>query len=176
MSQVRAQAVSELPWSHAVEAEIKSSLYLMPGALYIGTEVDEVKTLLGSCVAVTLWHPVDRIVAMTHIVLPASEVKSGPRYASEAVAQLSRVINQRLYQPAEFEVGLYGGGVMFSVDDNSLMDVGRRNVVKTRSLLRQSGFRIKHSDVLGSVYRHVSINRGTGQILIKSTDVESTMG
>lgn len=163
-------------WSYSVEAEISSSLFLMPGALYIGNEVEEIKTLLGSCVAVTLWHPIDHLVGMTHIVLPASLDKSGPRYATDAIAQLTHVINQHGYQSSEFEVGLYGGGVMFSVEDNSLIDVGRRNVEKTRGLLRQSGFRIKHSDVLGSVYRHVSINRETGQILLKSTEVASTMG
>ncbi|MDH5182910.1 MAG: chemotaxis protein CheD [Gammaproteobacteria bacterium] len=176
MSVANARALSQSNWSHTVEAEVTSSLYLMPGALYIGNEVEEIKTLLGSCVAVTLWHPVDRLVAMTHIVLPTSAVRSGPRYATEAIAQLTRVINQRLYQPSEFEVGLYGGGMMFTLEENDRLDVGERNVRKTRELLQQAGFHIKHSDVLGPVYRHISIKRETGQILLKSTDVSSTMG
>jgi len=177
MSQaILAQPLSGLSWSDTVEAGIEPSLYLMPGALYIGNEVEQIKTLLGSCVAVTLWHPVDRVVAMTHIVLPSSAVNSGPRYATEAIAHLIRVLNQRLYKPADFEVGLYGGGMMFSIEDKDCMDVGERNVSKTRELLKLAGFRIKHSDVLGPVYRHLTISRDSGQILLTSTPVSSTMG
>ncbi|MDH5447288.1 MAG: chemotaxis protein CheD [Gammaproteobacteria bacterium] len=176
MSQVIAQPLSGLSWSHTEEAGIVPSLYLMPGALYIGNEVDQIKTLLGSCVAVTLWHPVDRVVAMTHIVLPSSTLNSGPRYATEAIATLSRVLNQRLYKPSDFEVGLYGGGMMFSVNDNGQMDVGERNVTKTRELLKQAGFHIKQSDVLGPTYRHVCLSRETGAVLLTSTPVASTLG
>ncbi|MDH5359510.1 MAG: chemotaxis protein CheD [Gammaproteobacteria bacterium] len=176
MSQVIVQPLSGLSWSHAVEAKIERSLYLMPGAIYIGNEVEQIKTLLGSCVAVTLWHPVDRIAAMTHIVLPSSSVNSGPRYATEAIATLSRVLNQRLYKPSEFEVGLYGGGMMFSVNDNGQMDVGERNVTKTRELLKQAGFHIKQSDVLGPTYRHVILNRKSGTVVLTSTPVASTLG
>lgn len=163
-------------WSYSIDATVSESLYLMPGALYVGNEVEEIKTLLGSCVAVILWHPADRLAGMTHIVLPSSAEKSGPRYATDAIKQLSGVIKQHGYGPAEFEVSLYGGGLMFSVGDNSQVDVGKRNVEMTLSLLQQAGYLLKKSDVLGAVYRHVTLNRQTGQILLKSTDVSATMG
>lgn len=176
MSVAIAELLSQPSWSYSVAVDLKPSLYLMPGALYIGNEVEEIKTLLGSCVAVTLWHPSDRLVAMTHIVLPTSSINSGPRYANDAINQLVSVINKHGYRPSEFDVGLYGGGMMFSVEEQGCLDIGERNVSKTREFLQRSGFRVKHSDVMGPVYRHISINRQSGQILLKSTPVSSTMG
>ena len=163
-------------WSHTVLAEVQDSLYLMPGALYIGNEVNEIKTLLGSCVAVTLWHPLDHIVAMTHIVLPSSQGKKGPRYASNAIPELTRVVKSHGYKPLEFETGLFGGGYMFNSGETGGVDIGDQNVKASRELLTQAGFQLNQLDVLGTVYRHITIDRLTGLVELKSTEVASTMG
>ena len=41
-------------------AEAGQKLFLMPGQWYFGGKASELRTLLGSCVAVTLWHPAKR--------------------------------------------------------------------------------------------------------------------
>ena len=158
-------------------ADVSDSLYLLPGALYIGNEVNEVKTLLGSCVAVTLWHPADKICAMTHIVLPASsqDVHS-PKYATGAIHHLLQAMSRYGYQPKDFKTGIYGGGRMFGNDDSpGVIDVGNSNVKKTAGLLKESGFRVAEQDVLGGIYRHVMLDRATGLVRVKGTAVSATM-
>lgn len=43
---------------------------LQPGELFFGKEDVVVKTLLGSCIAITLWHPEQKQGGMCHYMLP----------------------------------------------------------------------------------------------------------
>jgi len=54
-------------------AQPGQALMLMPGELHFGGEVQSLKTLLGSCVALTLWHPKRRIGGMCHFLLPSRQ-------------------------------------------------------------------------------------------------------
>ena len=45
-------------------------MHLQPGELIFGRGRGTIQTLLGSCVAVTLWHPQRRLSGMCHFVLP----------------------------------------------------------------------------------------------------------
>ena len=54
---------------------------LGPGDLYFGDRHTRIRTLLGSCVAITLWHPVALIGGMCHYMMPTRHgrhVQPGP--------------------------------------------------------------------------------------------------
>src|SRR5487761_2044785 len=57
---------SRKPMRRAREA---IDIFLQPGEYYVGAAGCRIRTLLGSCVSVTLWHPVMRIGAMSHFLL-----------------------------------------------------------------------------------------------------------
>ena len=65
---------------------------LMPGELFFGKDVACLHTLLGSCVAVTLWHPRLRIGGMCHYLLPGrNRPPNQPRdgkFGDEAIGML----------------------------------------------------------------------------------------
>src|SRR5262245_20243998 len=48
-------------------------IFLQAGEFYFGGEKTRIRTLLGSCVAITVWHPKLRIGGMSHYMLPRSE-------------------------------------------------------------------------------------------------------
>lgn len=157
----------------------KESKYLMPGEIYFGTgaELSELKTLLGSCVAVILWHPRKQLVGMSHITLPGNDNDTDTKYASGAIKYFLDQIRKHGVRPDEFIVGVYGGGKMVSVDDPpSMMDIGNRNAQATLKLIGENNFRLQDMDLLDSKYRHVSINPEDGSITIKATEVSQTMG
>ena len=52
-------------------------LVLMPGQMHLGQQVASVRTLLGSGVAITLWHPQRRIGGMCHFLLPQHQRQPG---------------------------------------------------------------------------------------------------
>ncbi|MEK7260236.1 MAG: chemotaxis protein CheD [Pseudomonadota bacterium] len=110
-------------------------IYLQPGEYWFGDENTRIRTILGSCVAITLWHPHKRIGGMCHFMLPTrnstlqSRARPAPtvavagarantmgpdgRYGDEAVQLLCEEIERSGCVPAEFEAKLFGGGRMF---------------------------------------------------------------
>ncbi|MDH5360266.1 MAG: chemotaxis protein CheD [Gammaproteobacteria bacterium] len=153
-------------------------LYLMPGEIYFGKDKPGVKTLLGSCVAVTLWHPIMLIGGMCHITLPGTNPNdTNPKYAYGAINTFLKAIKQHRAHANEFIVQIYGGGKMTSVDDPpSMRDIGNKNVLKTIELIAHTKFRLHHMDVLDTKYRHVELSLTTGRVVCKATDVSLTMG
>ncbi|MBL8511280.1 MAG: chemotaxis protein CheD, partial [Betaproteobacteria bacterium] len=45
-------------------------IFLQPGEFYFGDADTRIRTLLGSCVSITMWHPTRRIGGMCHYMLP----------------------------------------------------------------------------------------------------------
>jgi chemotaxis protein CheD len=163
----------------AREAVTKESKYLLPGEIYFGNgkELSELKTLLGSCVAIILWHPHKHLVGMCHITLPGNANDTDTKYASGAMKYFLEQISKHGTRPDEYIVGVYGGGKMVSVDDPpSMLDIGNRNAQATLALIGEHNFRLKDMDLLDSKYRHVCINPEDGSITVKATDVSQTMG
>lgn len=65
------------PVSGFVQPRQGHALNLLAGQLYFGTQAGTVRTLLGSCVALVLWHPQRRIGAMCHYLLPGRQRRDG---------------------------------------------------------------------------------------------------
>jgi len=141
-----------------------------PGELYFGENEDVIFTLLGSCVAVTLWHPVKKWVGMCHAVLPSilpgTETSvSSNRYADCAIKKFIQEIKQINTTVAEYEVGVYGGANMFSgITKNNQLLVGNRNVKEIIGLLQNNHFLIKFKDVGSDKARKLTLSRKTGEI------------
>lgn len=145
-----------------------------PGGFYFGDDENKIYTLLGSCVAVTMWHPVRKIVGMCHVVLPSREKETtNTRFAGCAIEKFVEEIKGFNTVPREYEVKVYGGGNMFPSlvkDDNKL--IGLKNIKEVERLLMKTGFHIKFKDVGGSVARKLTLNRLTGGITIEHVKVE----
>ena len=69
-------------------------IFLQPGEWYFGGRDTRIRTLLGSCIAITLWHPRLQVGGMCHFLLPSRSSLHPPatpldgRYGDEAVAAL----------------------------------------------------------------------------------------
>ena len=96
-------------------------IFLQPGEFYFGTQKTRIRTLLGSCVAITLWHPTRHIGGMCHYLLPrqpqrkpdATPMLDG-RYAEDAMKMFLAEIMRARTRAAEYQVKLFGGGRMFA--------------------------------------------------------------
>jgi chemotaxis protein CheD len=146
--------------------------FLLPGEVFFGAQ-GRVKTLLGSCVAITLWHPVHRLGGMCHYVLPAA-ARSGAdeppdgRYGDAAVLALLRAAQNAGTRASEYVVGLYGGGRMFPNGvGQDLADIGRRNVEAGLKLLLMHGFVVPQVHAGGCGHRTVTLDLDTGQVSVR---------
>ena len=92
-------------------------IFLQPGEFFVAQGSCKIRTLLGSCVAITLWHPRKRIGAMSHFLLatrgqrPVIELDG--RYGDEAMLLMLHELARLDVKPVHCEAKLFGGGDMF---------------------------------------------------------------
>jgi chemotaxis protein CheD len=162
-----APAPANPQWS-MVTARQGDNLVLMPGQLYFGGRAASSRTLLGSCVAITLWHPGKKIGGMCHFLLPQRKVPAdGPpegRYGDEAVGMMVKWLRMAGTQPAEYEAHLYGGADTQPGVDGPRTGIGERNIEMGWSLIDRYGFQLAAVDVGEHIPRNVKMNLLTGQV------------
>ena len=142
-------------------------LVLMPGQMHFGTQVASLRTLLGSCVAVTLWHPQRRIGGMCHFLLPnrprAGTERDG-RYGDEALEAMVEQIQRLRTDPADYHAHLYGGADTMPEGAALKFNVGERNIEQGWALIDRHGFQLQGGDVGEDVPRTVTLHLATGEV------------
>jgi chemotaxis protein CheD len=143
-------------------------IFLQPGEFFVGDANYRVKTLLGSCVSVTVWHPTMRIGAMTHFLLssregPVSELD--PRYGEEAMWMVLRELVRADVHPRECEGKIFGGGNMFPEHSRkNALNVGQKNGETARRLMRNYGIPVVSESLYGIGHRQIIFDVATGDV------------
>lgn len=147
-------------------------IFLTPGDFYFGDQDTRLRTVLGSCVAVTLWHPTRLIGGMCHFMLPSRGLKRGSeldgRYGDEAMLLFLNEIKRHKTHPSEYEAKIFGGGNMFPGSRrHESLDVGRRNIEMALQLIELHRFRVKARHMAGMGHRNVVFEVWSGDVLLK---------
>ncbi len=160
---------------------------LQPGDFHFGDADTKIRTLLGSCVSITMWHPEKRIGGMCHYMLPARSARQGVldgRYADEAMELFMREIRAAGTHPSEYRVKAFGGGNMFpgikkkhlqcgfhaTLEEMCLCrDVACRNAGTVYELASRHGFEIEARDLGGAGHRNVIFDIGSGHVWVRQT-------
>lgn len=161
-----------------LQAAELAEIYLLPGDFHFGGNNTRIRTVLGSCVSITVWHPRLRIGGMSHSMLP-SRGKPGNlaasfdgHYADEAVELFMSEIGKRNTHPDEYRVRLFGGGNMFRQPlSEKAFDVGGSNIEAVRALLAAGGFNIHAEHVGGSGHRSVIFDLRDGNVSVKHEEI-----
>lgn len=146
-------------------------VFLHPGEYAFGDEQTRIRTLLGSCVAITFWHPGLRIGAMCHYLLPARPAhnhKPDGSYAEEVIPLITTRFRNQGLRAAEFHVKMFGGSDMFpdlSLDE--VLSIGAKNIYIGERLLEEQGFVIAKSDLAGTAQRMVIFELWSGDVWVR---------
>jgi chemotaxis protein CheD len=154
--------------SWQVPARPGDHLVLMPGQMHFGGQAATLRTLLGSCVAVTLWHPIQRIGGMCHFLLPSrphrpDEAPDG-RYGDEALDAMVQLLRRAGTDPKDYHAHLYGGADTMPEGTNLKFNVGERNIEQGWSLIDRHGFQLQGVDVGEDVPRSVTLTLASGEV------------
>lgn len=154
-------------------------VFLHPGEFHFGSAPRRIGTLLGSCVAVTVWHPTRHFGGMCHILLPgrqrAPAAAANGRYADEAVEMFGCELRSRHVAPESCQVKLFGGGNMFSGTRAANLDIGRRNIEATRYALHSHGFAVLSEHVGGTAHRRLYFDLSSGHVWLALPDRPATL-
>ncbi len=136
-------------------------VYLHPGQTFVTAEPYDIITILGSCIAVSLWDPTRHIGGVTHYLLPVwdGHKMSSPRYGNIAIADLVRKVTDLCGNKSNLEAKVFGGACMFA---NFKKDgeeyLGSRNRAAAHDLLHGHQIKIAAEDTLGDVGRKVTFH------------------
>lgn len=144
-------------------------VFLQPGEHFVGDAGYCIRTLLGSCVSITLWHPTRRIGAMSHFLLPSrgSPASKNPdgRYGEEAMCLMAQELMRMGVNPVQCKGKIFGGGNMFPGQAKAeALNVGQRNGEVARSLLRAHGIEIVSESLYGMGHRQIIFDVRTGDV------------
>ncbi len=142
--------------------------FLMPGQLDFGRAPLRMRTLLGSCVAVTVWHPQRRIGGMCHFLLPSrkrlpNQAPDG-RYGDEALEWMMQAIAKAGTRPQDYVAHLYGGADTMSEATGVKLNIGERNIEQGWTLIDRHGLQLENVDVGDFIPRTVTLDLATGEV------------
>jgi chemotaxis protein CheD len=151
-------------------------IFLQTGDCFFGVMPTLVTTVLGSCVAVTLFSPEKRMSAICHGFLPdsredrsAGREPQACRYVDTAVYNMLEAMDKLGARRSSLEVKIIGGatGLSASLAEGSNFRIGERNVNMARRILAAEGIKISKMDVGGNQGRKVLFLTHTGEAWIK---------
>jgi chemotaxis protein CheD len=160
--------------SRSVAQDDILEIFLQPGEFYFGEGRTRIRTLLGSCVAVTLWHPTRNIGGMCHYMLPTRPTNGTDgaldgRYADEAMQLFIRELRAAKTRPGEYQVKLFGGGNMFAGAKGAKrhINISERNVEVGREMIPKLGLKLAAEDLGGKGHRNVLLELWSGDVWVK---------
>lgn len=153
-------------------------IFINPGEVFFGDRGVRLRTVLGSCVAITAWHPELKMGGMCHYMLPArgrGKIKNlDGRYADEAVLLLLKEALRYRTDPYSYQVKLFGGGNMFSrgevISPARNLNIAGRNVIAGQELLKRHGFAVAAEHLGGAGHRNIIFEISTGAVWVRGGD------
>lgn len=149
-------------------------IFLQPGDFYFGEDKTRIRTLLGSCVAIAMWHPTQRVGGMSHYMLPGRPERPGQplerpldgRYADEVFQLFQQELQRTRTRPGDYQVKVFGGGRMFERGKTarSHIDISQKNIEAALGLLARHGFGLHAQDLGGDGHRNVVFDLWSGDV------------
>jgi chemotaxis protein CheD len=155
--------------------ERDTKVFLQPGELWIDDVPALVKTILGSCLAITVRAPRLGLASMTHCLLPCAGSERGrlPRkealkYVDTTMRILFDTFASRSAALSELEVKLIGGADSISPTGSANhYSVGDRNVKMALDGLEERGITPAASIVGGRAGRVMVFDSATGDVFVR---------
>jgi chemotaxis protein CheD len=152
-------------------------IYLKPGEMHITDQPTRVITVLGSCLAVTMYCRRLAMGGICHGQLPLCDLKKPCagnclgclKYVDCSILQMVKIFDQHQVKRSEIEVKCFGGADMFSRSGNraSVVSIGKQNIEAAQETLLGLGMQSIAHDVGGLQGRKIYFFTHTGEVFLK---------
>lgn len=146
-----------------------NSIYLKPGEVLITRTPVLVSTVLGSCVAVTMFSASRSFAAICHAMLPENTGRDDDlRYVDTAL----RHIYDKLVKydvGSDLVIKLFGGAQVLNVVESTSMKltIGEQNIAKAEAVLKSFGLTISARDTGGLQGRKLFFCTRSGDVYMR---------
>ena len=151
------------------------NVYLKAGEFFISSGPACVTTVLGSCLAVTMFNERLRIWAICHALLPTKNGNNDDfKYVDSSIVRMLKEFKKVKIGRQEIDVKLFGGADMFKIRNASgalqPSSVGGQNIKAALETLEKEGLSIAASDVGGKSGRKLYYFTPENRVFIKRLD------
>lgn len=148
-----------------------SQHFLYPSTLFASKEPYVVKTILGSCVAICLWDPVNQIGGINHYMLPSwnGNDLASPKYGNIAIDKLLERMGQLGARRENLKAKIFGGGELIESGANGTL-IGERNIRVARLILEEKKIPVIASSTGGRKGRKILFFTDSGEVRHKFLD------
>ncbi|WP_406656703.1 chemotaxis protein CheD [Methanolobus sp. ZRKC2] len=127
---------------------------------------------LGSCVGIAMYDRGTCIGGMVHIMLPSVEnARSKDNVAKFADTGIPHLLDCMLSEGASksaIKAKIAGGARMFSFSSNAQLNIGERNVIATKEILKKLRIPIIAEDTGENYGRTIVLDTENGDLTVKS--------
>lgn len=153
--------------------------FLHPGQLLITKEKIPIVTILGSCVAVTVYSPDTGLSGIFHALLPEHSIKKNvlaglppvspdPEYVDFAFYYLKQRFSESGISLSRTKLMLFGGSdVLRSANTGKSVTVGKQNIIMAKKLLEREKVSLSCEDTGGVNGRKIVFLPGEGKAYIQ---------
>lgn len=147
------------------------------GGLEITTnETEELKTFVGSCVAICLFDLVSKVAGMAHVMLPKkvgnkqlTDQNDAGKYADEAFSHMMHSMIQKGADPKRIKAKMAGGATIFAHEsETTLFNVGPRNITSLKQILKENNIHLVSEDTGENFGRWVRFKLHSGEMIVTS--------
>lgn len=144
------------------------SHFLFPGNIFAHNQPYKVNTILGSCVAVCLFDPINKVGGINHYMLPLWNAQglASPKYGNIAIERLLEKVLELGAKRVNLIAKVFGGGEVIDTEIKSFK-IGERNIELALEILKELKIPIKAQSVGGKLGRRIQFNVTTGEVLHK---------
>jgi len=150
--------------------KMKNHISIHIGEYYASSEPAVIHTVLGSCVTVCLFDPLNRVGGMNHILMPGKvDMKcfnSAARYGVNAMELLINRIMTLGGDRCGLVAKVFGGAHVISAISRE-NGMGRKNVEFAFEFLKKEEIRIISQDLGGTDSRKIFFHTDTGDVFLK---------
>lgn len=150
-----------------------TEIHIRQGEMVFDNAPVNVHTVLGSCIAITMFHRPTGTYAMCHAMLPESAAapKSTQFNAFNYVDSVTEIMLARFREEGislyELEIKYFGGADMFEGSARAHNTVGKKNIQMVHALFHTYRVQAVASDVGGVRGRKIVFDTETGDVFVR---------
>jgi len=141
--------------------------FLYPSTIQVSQEPLKIITVLGSCIAICLHDPGEKIGGMNHYMLPLwnGQGLASPKYGNIAVEKLIQKMMDIGCKKNNLMAKVFGGSEIL-VNKHSLFNIGMRNIQFAHEILNKYNIPVVSCDTGGKYGRKISFNTYSGEVIL----------
>lgn len=142
--------------------------FLYPSAIFTSKTPYIINTVLGSCVAVCLFDPVNNYGGMNHYMMPLWNGKglATPKYGNIAIEKLIEKLISYGSLKKHLKAKVFGGGEVMEFSRDHF-HIGERNIQIAQEILKENKIPVISSSVGGKLGRKIYYKTNTGEVMQK---------